>query len=74
MRVHTRIEPEQGEEFEYEGIKVKCVLDDPPGLLNCPNCVFHNSRQCDTICCADHERFDDSQVHFVKVENNEKTN
>lgn len=30
MRVHTRIEPEQGEEFEYAGIKVKCVLDDPP--------------------------------------------
>ncbi len=33
MRVHTRIEPEQGEEFEYAGIKVKCVLDDPIASL-----------------------------------------
>lgn len=67
MRVHTIIEPEQGEEFEYLGIKVKCVLDDPHSVFNCPNCVFHDSHICDTICCADHERRDDSQVHFEKV-------
>lgn len=29
MIVHKKIEPMVGEEFEYAGIKVKCILDDP---------------------------------------------
>lgn len=74
MIVHTKIEPMVGEEFEYAGIKAKCILDDPHDFFNCPNCVFHNSEQCDTICCADHERLDESQVHFVKLKkDDEKT-
>lgn len=68
MRVRTTIYPEQGEVFEYEGIKVKCVADDNKRYTNCPYCAFRDSLEgCDTICCASHERRDERDVHFIKV-------
>lgn len=68
MKVITKIYPDLGEVFEYVGIKAKCVADDPESIFNCPNCAFHGSLECDTICCASHERNDERDVHFEKVD------
>lgn len=68
MRVRINIHPELGEVFEYEGLKVKCVADDNKRYTNCPYCAFRASLECDTICCESHERRDERDVHFVKVD------
>nr|DAE54723.1 MAG TPA: hypothetical protein [Caudoviricetes sp.] len=68
MKVKTKIHPDLGEVFEYEGIKVKCVADDNKRYADCSGCAFQESPKCDTICCAYHEREDERGVHFEKVD------
>lgn len=74
MRVHKRIEPEFGEEFECIGKKVRCVEDDTNRDDQCTSCAFYGSLRCTTVCCASHEREDMRDVHFVELKDNEETN
>lgn len=67
MKVRTTIYPDLGEIFEYVGIKAECVEDDINSGTCCKNCAFRDSLECDTICCASHERDDERNVHFIKV-------
>ena len=68
MKVITKIHPELDEVFEYIGIKSKCVEDNTHNGNCCTNCAFRGSLECDTICCASHERRDGRDVHFKKVD------
>lgn len=68
MKVITKIHPELDEVFEYIGIKSKCVEDNIHNGNCCTNCAFYNSLECDTICCASRERYDERAVHFEKVD------
>lgn len=62
MRVHTRIEPEQGEEFEYAG---------PVSISHCYNCplMFDKRKQeygmrCSDFQCGGNMRSDKKETHF----------
>lgn len=68
MKTWTKIEPEVGEVFEYLGMGVKCVEDNPHNERECTDCAFHGRGQCDTICCAAYERKDENDVHFIKLQ------
>ena len=68
MKVITKIHADLGEVFEYVGIKAKCVEDNIHNGNCCTNCAFRGSLECDTILCASHERDDERDVHFEKVD------
>lgn len=68
MKTWTKLEPEVREVFEYLGMRVQCVEDDPYDSRNCTDCAFHGRGQCDTIYCAEHERVDEKCVHFIKLQ------
>lgn len=68
MKTWTKIEPEAGEVFEYLGMRVQCTEGNPYIERNCTDCAFHRRGQCDTICCAAHEREDEKDVHFIKLQ------
>lgn len=68
MKTWTKIEPEVGEVFEYIGKRVQCVEDNPYYAHQCASCAFYGSQRCTTICCAAHEREDEKDVHFIKLQ------
>ena len=68
MKTWTKIEPEVGEVFEYIGKRVQCVEDNPYDSRECRRCAFYRCGQCDTIYCAEHEREDERNVHFIKLQ------
>lgn len=67
IRSIVKIEPELGEVFEYLGVRAQCIEDDAYDSRECRRCAFYGCKQCDTICCAAHERGDDKDVHFIKL-------
>lgn len=68
------IEPKVGEVFEYVGIKAKCIVDRKMPKNPCSRCCFSTSGWCHKIECNGYNRADGVDVHFKKVENDEKTN
>lgn len=68
MKTWTKIEPEVGEIFEYIGKRVQCVEDNPYDANQCASCAFYGLLRCTTICCAEHEREDERNVHFIKLQ------
>lgn len=56
MKTITKTEPNSGEVFEYLGMRVQCVKDDPNDADRCVLCAFYGSKRCATVCCAEHER------------------
>ena len=68
MKTWTKIEPEVGEVFEYIGKRVQCVEDNPYDANQCASCAFYGSLRCTTVCCAEHERGDKRNVHFIKLQ------
>ena len=68
MKKKGKIEPEIGEVFEYLGVKAECVRDDVFGFRNCLRCAFRGSGECDTLSCSRYEREDDTDVHFIRLQ------
>lgn len=68
MKTHYKVEPNLGEVFEYIGKKARCVADNTNSESNCGECIFAGTMRCATICCASHERYDERDVHFEKVD------
>lgn len=67
------IEPKVDEEFDFFGMICKCVEDPNKGDEVCSKCCLQGFSHCSIIACIDTQRSDGKGVHFVKVENNEKT-
>lgn len=68
MKTWTKIEPEVGEVFEYIGKRVRCVEDNPYDANQCALCAFYGSLRCTTVYCAERERGDKRNVHFIKLQ------
>ena len=68
------IDPKVGEKFELNGINAICKEDTSEMIIPCVSCCFYKSGQCYKIACMRTQRSDGKEVHFVKVEDNEKTN
>lgn len=71
--IRTLIEPKVNEEFDFFGTKCKCVEDPNNEGEVCSKCCLNGSGLCSLVACIDTQRKDRKGVHFVKVENNEKT-
>ena len=63
---YMRIDYEIGKVFEFNGVKLKVVIDDSPSL--CEGCYFYNRNDfCHNMKCKSFDRTDTENVIFKEI-------